>query len=309
MKSRISKVNRGFAFATGTAMFLLSMTAAPNAENRMGAGGFLAAQADCDRLAGSPNDNQRNRAYGAVEIDSIDVAAVDSCRLAFDATGNPRFAYQLGRALNQAQDIDQAIVAYEAAVAADYPAAKVNFGMLMGRLGDADAEFKMYSEAANSGNVLASYNLGVAYRDGLGTTPDAEKALYWLEKAAAAGDDTAAFNIAVIYDEGKLVPADDQTAIAWYDIAVSRGNVDAMVNLGIMLETGEGIEPSLQQAAEMYALAAQHGDVFGATRLMELQDAGVLAPPSALAEMDDGMKTLVLKEGDVETPASFAKDI
>lgn len=308
MKSRISKVNRGFAFATGTAMFLLSMTAAPNAENRMDSSGILAAQADCDRLAGSPNDNQRNKAYGAVDIDGIDSTAIDSCRLAFDATGNPRFAYQLGRALNQAQDVDQAIVAYEAAVAADYPAAKVNFGMLMGRLGDASAEFQMYSEAANSGNVLASYNLGVAYRDGLGTTPDAEKALYWLEKAAAAGDDTAAFNIAVIYDEGKLVPADDQTAIAWYDIAVSRGNVDAMVNLGIMLETGEGIEPSLQQAAEMYALAAQHGDVFGATRYLELQQAGVLAPPSALAEMDEGMKTLVLKDGDVE-PTSFARDI
>ncbi|MFN7102670.1 MAG: tetratricopeptide repeat protein [Pseudorhizobium sp.] len=309
MKSRISKVNRGFALATGTAVALLTMTVAPGAHDGMDAQFARAAQADCDRLAGSPSDNQRNGAYGAVELADIDLSAVDSCRVAFDTTGNPRFAFQLGRALNQAQDVDQAMVAYEAAVEADYPAAKLNFGMLMGRLGDAQAEFRMYSEAAASGNVLATYNLGVAYRDGLGTTPDAEKALYWLEKAAAAGDDTAAFNIAVIYDEGKLVPADDQTAIAWYDIAVSRGNVDAMVNLGIMLETGEGIEPNIQQAAEMYALAAQNGDVFGATRYLELQEAGVLAPPSALAEMDDGMKTLVLKEGEVEPLTSSARDI
>lgn len=309
MKSRISKVSRGFALAAGTAVVLLSMTVSPGAEGHADAGVSLAAQAACDRMAGSPNDNQRNAAYGAVDLGSIDATAIDSCRTAFDATGNPRFAYQLGRALNQVQDVDQAMVAYEAAVEADYPAAKVNFGMLMGRLGDAETEFKMYSEAAASGNVLASYNLGVAYRDGLGTTPDAEKALYWLEKAAAAGDDTAAFNIAVIYDEGKLVPADDQTAIAWYDVAVARGNVDAMVNLAIMLETGEGIEPNMQQAAEMYALAAQKGDVFAATRFVELQDAGLLAPPSELAETDEGMKTLVLKEGEVDRPAFFVKNI
>jgi hypothetical protein len=59
----------------------------------------------------------------------------------------------------------------------------------------------------------------------------------------------------------------------------------------------------------MYALAAENGDTFGATRLMELDQAGVLAPPSAVAEADEGMRTLVLKEGDVETPMGSAKDI
>ncbi len=309
MKSRISKVNRGFALVTSTAAVLLSMAAVPGAKEAGGVPIAQSVQDDCDRLAGSPSDNQRNIAFNAVELGNVDLSAIDSCRVAFEATGNPRFAYQLGRALNQAQEVDQAMSAYEAAVQADYAAAKVNFGMLMGRLGDAEAEFKMYKEAAESGNVLASYNLGVAYRDGVGTTPDVEQAITWFEKAAAAGDDTAAFNIAVIYDEGTLVPAEDETAIAWYDLAVARGNVDAMVNLGIMLETGEGIEANLQQAAEMYALAAEKGDTFGATRLMELAQAGVLAPPSAVAEADSGMRTLVLKEGDVETPVGPARDI
>lgn len=309
MKSRISKVNRGFAFAASTAGFLLTLTVAPGAEEAKDINGSRVMQDECDRLAGSPNDDQRNTAYDAVAVGSIDLSAIDSCRVAFEATGHPRFAYQLGRVLNQAEEIDQAMTAYQAAVEANYPAAKVNFGMLMGRLGDAQAEFTMYSEAANSGNMLAAYNLGVAYRDGLGTEADVHQALRWFEKAAAAGDDTAAFNIAVIYDEGTLLPADDQTAIAWYDLAVARGNVDAMVNLGIMLETGEGIEADIQQAAEMYAQAAQKGDLFGANRLLALQEAGALAPPSALAERDDGMKTLILKEGDMDLPASPTKDI
>jgi TPR repeat protein len=308
MKSRISNVNRGFTLVTSTAAVLLAVAAAPNAEEA-GHVPHQSVQDKCDRLAGSPNDNQRNPAFNPVAVGEIDLGAIDACRLAYEATQEPRFAYQLGRALNQAEEIDQAVTAYQAAVEGDYPAAKVNFGMLMGRLGDAETEFSMYKEAAEGGNMLASYNLGVAYRDGLGTEPDAEQALQWFEKAAAAGDDTAAFNIAVIYDEGKLVPADDQTAIAWYDLAVARGNVDAMVNLGIMLEAGEGIEPDLQQAADLYAMAAQRGDVFSATRLIELQEAGVLNPPSAVAELDEGMKTLVLKEGDMEPAARLTKDI
>ncbi len=309
MKSRISKVNRGFVLATSTAAVLLSIAAVSGAKEAGVVDVAQSVQDNCDRMAGSPNDNQRNIAFAAVELGQIDLDAIDSCRAAFETTGNPRFAYQLGRVLNQAQEVDQAMSAYEAAVQADYAAAKVNFGMLMGRLGDSEAEFKMYKEAAESGNVLASYNLGVAYRDGVGTAPDVHQAIAWFEKAAAAGDDTAAFNIAVIYDEGTLVPAEDETAIAWYDLAVARGNVDAMVNLGIMLETGEGIEPNLQQAAEMYALAAEKGDTFGATRLMELDAAGVLAPPSDVAEADDGMRTLVLKEGDFETLSGSAQDI
>lgn len=309
MKSRASHVNRGFALATGTAVALLALTVAPGAEERHNTLASLSVQNECDRLAGSPNDNQRNATYGAVDTAQIDAAAVDACRLAFEATGNPRFAYQLGRALNKAEDADRAMAAYDAAVQADYPAAKVNFGMLLGRLGDQEAEFKMYTEAANSGNALGSYNLGVAYRDGLGTQPDVTKALHWFETAASAGDDTAAFNIAVIYDEGKMVTEDDQTAIAWYDLAVARGNVDAMVNLGIMLETGEGIQADPQQAAELYALAAQKGDEFAANKLLELHDSGAVAPP-AMTQLEDGMvNTLVLKEGDMETPATLAKDI
>ncbi len=308
MKSRISKVNRGFALAAGTAAALLALTVSPDAEENAEATASLSLQNECDRLAGSPHDNQRNSVYAAVDLAAIDTAAIDACRLAFEATDNPRFAYQLGRALNNAQDIDQATVAYDAAAEAGYPAAQVNSGMLLGRLGDQEAEFRMYNAAANGGNILASYNLGVAYRDGLGTQPNVDKALQWFEKAAVAGDDTAAFNIAVIYDEGQMLAEENQTAIAWYDLATARGNVDAMVNLGIMLETGEGIEADAAQAAEMYALAAQQGDVFAANKVLELHESGAIAPP-AIAGMEEGMTTLVLKDGDMETPVSTGKDI
>ena len=308
MKSPVSKVNKGFALATGTAVALLALSVSPGAQENAVAAASLNLQNECDRLAGSPSDNQRNKAFGAVETSEIAASAIDSCRLAFEATGNPRFAYQLGRALNKANEIDKAMSAYQAAAQADYPAAKVNFGILLGRLGDHPAEFEMYREAAQGGSVLAAYNLGVSYRDGIGTEVDVSKALAWFETAAAGGDDTAAFNIAVIHDEGNLVPEDDQTAIAWYDLAVARGNVDAMVNLGIMLETGEGIEPDAAQAAELYAQAAERGDMFAANKVVELHASGLLAPPE-VSEFDEGVTTLILKEGDMETPSILTKSI
>lgn len=307
MKSRTTKVNRGFAVTTGAAVALLALTVSPDAAERNNLILASAQQSDCDRLAGSPYDQQRNSVFAPVNIAEIGNQAVEACRIAFDATGNPRFAYQLGRALNSVDEPDQAMSAYNTAVEDGYAAAMVNYGMLMGRLGDDTAEFSYYQKAADSGNTLAAYNLGVAYRDGLGTQPNVDKALQWFEKAAADGDDTAAFNIGAIYDEGQLIDADDQTAIAWYDLAAQRGNTDAMINLGIMYETGEGIPANVEKAAEMYRQAAEKGDMFGASKYMQFQELGVVPAPSQ--EGVEGVNSLVLKQGDVTTPAKAPREI
>ncbi len=308
MKSQGSKARKGFAVAAGAAVALCGLTISPSAQERESLQLVAAMQSECDQLAGSPYDERRNASFAPVDISSIDGRAVDACRMAYEATGNPRFAYQLGRALNNSTEPEEAMGAYNAASEAGYPAAQVNFGMLMGRLGDDDAQFRLYSKAAQSGNRLAAYNLGVAYRDGLGTKADVKKALDWFGKAAAEGDDTAAFNIGAIYDEGHLVQQDDQTAIAWYDLAAQRGNTDAMINLGLMYEAGEGIAANTAKAADMFKKAAENGDVFGAYKFLELQDMGVVPAPSQEAG-DDELNTLVLKPGDVEQQKPAGIDI
>ncbi len=307
MKSKVSKLNRGVAVLTGATLSLCALTVAPDAAERGTLVLASAMQSECDQMAGSPYDEQRNGAFAPVDITKIDNGAIDACRVAFETSGNPRYAYQLGRALNNANQPDQAMSAYDAAVKGGYAAAKVNFGMLMGRLGDDQSEFRLYTEAATSGNRLAAYNLGVAYRDGLGTQPDVTKAIGWFERAAAAGDDTAAFNIGAIYDEGHLIAQDDQTAIAWYDLAAQRGNTDAMINLGLMYEAGEGVAADPTKAAELYRNAAQHGDVFGAYKFLQFQQAGVVPVPSQ--DATEGVSSLVLKQGDVENPAKASSEI
>ncbi|MGE7370708.1 tetratricopeptide repeat protein [Neorhizobium sp. NPDC001467] len=285
------------------------LTVSLNAEQRAKVEQTAALQSDCDRLAGSAYDKDRNASFAPVGIDEIGAGAIDACRTAYEATKNPRFAFQLGRALNKAQEPDEAMSAYQAAVDGGYSAAKVNFGMLMGRMGDVQAEFKLYSEAAASGNVLAQYNLGVAYRDGLGTSADGQQALHWFEEAALGGDDTAAFNIGAMYDEGTLVPEDNQTAIAWYDLAAQRGSTDAMINLGLMYETGEGIASNPERAAEMFRSAAEKGDVFGAYKLAQIEERGVVPPAPQQDDLAESVSTLVLKQGDVEPFGVKPKDI
>lgn len=311
MNIRSSRVTTIAFLCTGTVFALGAANAAPKAVEPSTT--ILAAQMQdqCDRMAGSPFDLNRNPAYAPVGMDEVDATAATACRIAYETTGNPRYAFQLGRALNKAEQAEQAMTAYETAVKGNYPAAKVNLGMLLGRIGNREAEFTMYKEAAEAGNRLAAYNLGVSYRDGIGTQADATQAIHWFEEAAAAGDMTAAFNIGVIYDEGNQVAEDNQMAIAWYDVAAKGGNKDAMINLGLMYEAGEGIRPNREAAATLYAQAAALGDEFGASKLEQLQQAGVHLPePSApeMSSLPQGFDMLVLAPNEVEIPSTL-KDI
>jgi tetratricopeptide (TPR) repeat protein len=307
-------VRRTLAAGAGALAAACFLVASPGAEALQSRTSPNAMASQCDRMAGSPYDLQRNFAYPPVAMSNIPGEAVEACRIAFEATQNPRFSYQLGRALNRNAQAAEAMTAYEAAVDSNYAAAMVNVGMLLGRIGDQNAEFSLYTRAADGGNTLAMYNLGVAYRDGLGTTPNGEQAIRWFEKAATAGDDTAAFNIGVIYDEGIIVVEDNETALLWYQMAARGGNADAMVNAGLMLESGEGVKTDLPAAAEMYRQAAIKGDAFAEQKYQAMQQAGIgsvqaPAPAPELSVSNEAVETLVLKSSDVELPKTFVADI
>jgi hypothetical protein len=101
---------------------------------------------------------------------------------------------------------------------------------------DSPAFSKVYSdalcEAANNGDKLAQYYLGLVYENGYGTAVDKGKAVVWYEKAAAQDVDSAQVCLANCYFEGAGVEKNDSTAVYWLYSAVGLGNSDAMVNLG-----------------------------------------------------------------------------
>ncbi|CAN7188786.1 tetratricopeptide repeat protein [Rhizobium sp. LjRoot30] len=224
-------------------------------------------QDDCDRLAGSRYDMSRNIAFKPVEEAALKSGedAVTACRIAFSETGNPRFSFQLGRALDNRGDVADAMTAYAAAADDNYTIAKVHLGFLYGRMGDVAQEFALFTQAATDGSVLGAYNLAVLYRDGVGTQVDAAQAIRWFEEASKDYG-PAAYNLGVIYDEGNLVPEDNARAIEWYKVAVAKGQVDAMVNLALMYEGGEGTQSNLMAAADLYRSAAEKGDQFAAQK-------------------------------------------
>lgn len=250
----------------------LAVTAALGVAAPVVAAPLSSATKDCDRLAGSRFDGERNRSFKPVEVDNIDVdAAIQACSIALEATGKARFAFQLGRVQDRSGDLTSAVEHYSQAARAGYAIAMVHLGAIAGRMGDNKEEFRNFMQAAEKGNALGAYNLGVAYRDGNGTKVDAALAIKWFTRASLQGYDVAAFNLGVIYDEGTIVPEDNVKAVNWYNIAAARGNVDAMINLGLMLEGGEGTRRNVAAAAIMYREAAARGDAFGSAKFEALR--------------------------------------
>ena len=86
---------------------------------------------------------------------------------------------------------------------------------------------KWYKRAAVSGNANSQNNLGVLYRDGLGTAPDAILAYKWFSLAAAQRNEEAINNLRVLRHnlDNTEIASGQQLARQHYDmVKISREN-------------------------------------------------------------------------------------
>ena len=65
---------------------------------------------------------------------------------------------------------------------------------------------------------------------------DYAEAMHWYRKAAEQGNAIAQFNLGVMYSNGKGVKQDQTEAAKWYRLAAAQGNVSALCNLGVMYD-------------------------------------------------------------------------
>jgi hypothetical protein len=79
-----------------------------------------------------------------------------------------------------------------------------------------------YRKAAEQGNAIAQYNLGVMYANGQGVTQDHPEAIRWYRKAADQGNAKAQFYLGAMYAHGLGVAQDYVEAHMWLNLAVSR---------------------------------------------------------------------------------------
>ena len=126
-----------------------------------------------------------------------------------------------------------------------------------GVVADSFEAARWFQSAAEQGNNNAQYNLGVMYMQGNGVMADNGTAIEWFNKAADLGDPPAQFTLATMYANGSLLPRDPVLAHKWFTLAASAGHRAAEVNVILFQEM-----MSNEQIVEAQNLAKQWADDF-----------------------------------------------
>ena len=107
--------------------------------------------------------------------------------------------------------------------------------------------FRCFLSAAQKGNVVAQYNLGLCYSEGRGVRQDQIKATKWYRSAADAGDVEALRLMAIRLNDGRGCDTSLQAATAAFVRAAEAGDSSSEFNLGVRYASAHGI-PSLSGA-------------------------------------------------------------
>ncbi|AAW60490.1 SEL1-like repeat protein [Gluconobacter oxydans] len=122
-------------------------------------------------------------------------------------------------------------------------------------------EAARWMQKAADGVVNAQYWYGRMLLEGRGVQPDPTQALYWMEKAADAGMAEAQVTVAGLLVDGSINGRQDhEKALTLYRKAAESGNVDAMFSLAAMYGGGHDVPENRPQAQLWFRKAAQRGN-------------------------------------------------
>src|SRR5579862_1017610 len=147
-----------------------------------------------------------------------------------------------------------------------------------------EVELFKWTQVAAIGCAQGSYDLAEAYRFGLGTPKDAEKASAQYKLSARQQFMPAILALGQLYREGSELKQDYAEALKWYLIAAAdSNNAEGQYWAGMMLLQGLGSEKKVTDGFNLIKKAADHGY---ADALMELGNLyrdgiGVPANPDA----------------------------
>ena len=88
-----------------------------------------------------------------------------------------------------------------------------------------------YKIAAEAGDALSQYQVGMMYGKGYGVAVDYEQARAWLEKAAAQDDPDAVNGLGLMYYEGKGVTPSWRRARELCERAIELGSSEAVESM------------------------------------------------------------------------------
>lgn len=154
--------------------------------------------------------------------------------------------------------------------------------------------------AAEQGDAVSQFDLGVMYANGKGVPQDYVEAVKWYRKAADQGLAEAQSNLGDMYANGQGVPQDhaeavkmyrkifdqgfdeglalDAEAVEWCRKAADQGDAASQLNLGKMHANGQGIPQDDAEAVKWYRRAAEQGQAEAQALLGEMYYRGQGVP-------------------------------
>lgn len=101
--------------------------------------------------------------------------------------------------------------------------ADISFAMKAYEHGDYITAYNEFYTLAESGHIVAQYNLAFLYYEGQGVTQNLKKAAFWFNQSARAGYAPAQDTLAYMFNHGIGLPQDSLRAYVWYSLASNNG--------------------------------------------------------------------------------------
>lgn len=136
---------------------------------------------------------------------------------------------------------------------------------------------RMYLDAAaRNGHPGALRNLGILYENGYGVTQDQESAVKLFQQAAQRGDAVAQYRLGLYCESGwELEKPNQQYAAAWFAAASKQGYAPAQSRLGQYYQYGYGgLTQDYAAAAALFERASAQGDVIAMSSLGAMYEYG-----------------------------------
>lgn len=146
---------------------------------------------------------------------------------------------------------------------------------MLGRLcvverGDYVNGVKWFRKAAELGNTMAMWHIGVLYEngiigyqenpDGYSEEKDYKFAMEWFQRAASLGNTTAMRDIGRLYEKGKGVAQSDAEEFQWSLKAAKLGDRSAMYFVGEAYYNGTGVDQDYKKSMEWFQKCLKLGN-------------------------------------------------
>lgn len=183
-------------------------------------------------------------------------------------------SYFNGRGVEK--DTHKAAVNFLRAARMGHAQAQYNLGLLLCGEGKAcsqglEKSVHWFRKAAVQGYVPAFWEMGNAYREGLGVERDFKEAAAWFNRGVQAGDSSCMTFLGLMLFRGEGTAEDEKAAVGLWREAAGMDNSDAMFYLGICCENGFGcLKKSGRKAAEWYRMSDYHGSTSACEALSAL---------------------------------------